>query len=152
MQGIAHLPADADSNGTTSETREQGVWRGCWDNAEALLTSILLATTLDLRGQGGLRGSCDEISDSIKVCSYLANLCSLVCNLVALSKSQQQQHHHHHHHLGPRPTGADDCACSSLTCSCSRCLFPCIPRSLVCAGLASCNVELRPRCLAPIHT
>ena len=110
LQGIVHLPAPGELNGTTSETRGQGGWRRWSCDARGLVSSIFVGTTSELRGQGlmSLRGACDEI----KVCSSLANLCSLVWDRVALvnvSKHQQQQQQQQQH-LGPRPTGAEDCA------------------------------------------
>jgi hypothetical protein len=71
-------------NGTTSETRGQGGWRRWFGDARGLVSSIFVGTTSELRGQGlmSLRGACDEI----KVCSSLANLCSLVWNRIALDK------------------------------------------------------------------
>ena len=84
LQGIVHQPAHGELNGTTSETRGQGGWRRWFGDARGLVSSIFVGTTSELRGQGlmSLRGACDEI----KVCSSLANLCSLVWNRVALDK------------------------------------------------------------------
>ena len=90
LQGIVHLPEPGELNGTSSKTRGQGGWRRWSCDARGLVSSIFVGTTSELRGQGlmSLRGACDEI----KVCSSLANLCSLVWDRVALVNVSKHQH------------------------------------------------------------